>query len=130
MAFIWDLFFNITPIFEAFKKKGMKYILSTMSILMVAILVWSCASKEQYPITVYGSSQCPHCVDFLGQLDSANMQYDFRDFMLAEKKYDEEMLHKLDSINFRGYIKLPVVMVGEHIFNDAKFNDVKDVAFD
>jgi len=96
-------------------------------ILIVAV---SCGQKEQTKhIIVYGSSQCHHCVDFLQQLDSAKMTYEFKDFMLAEKRYDEEMLKKLEAINFRDYINLPVVEVEGQFFVEAKFDEVREAAF-
>lgn len=57
------------------------------------------------------------------------MQYDFRDFMDAEKKYDEEMLKKLDEYGYRGYIHLPVAEVDGKFFVKAEFNEVYDEAY-
>lgn len=107
----------------------MKNTFSRLAFLVIVLFLIACSSPKQKNIVVYGSSQCHHCVDFLQQLDSAKMTYEFKDFMLAEKGYDAEMLHKLDSVNFREYINLPVVFVETEWFVDAKFKDVKVAAF-
>ncbi len=108
----------------------MNNLIKTFFILTLFVVgFYSCNVKKQKEIIVYGSSQCPHCVHFLEKLDSAKMVYDFRDFMQAEKNYDEEMLKKLEAINFREYISLPVAEVEGQFFVNAKFDEVKEAAF-
>lgn len=85
-----------------------------------AILIFSCSGKKneqaseekqkaQKHLIVYGSSDCHVCIEFKRKLDSAGVEYEFRDFLLTEKKYDEEMLNKLNDAGYRGRIQFPVV---------------------
>ncbi|GEM_PF-2126777 len=96
-------------------------------ILFASLLAFSCV-KHQKQIIVYGSSNCHHCTDFLAQLDSANLTYDFRDFMEVENKYDAEMLKKLDEAGFREYIHLPVADVEGQMFVKAEIHEVAEAA--
>lgn len=57
------------------------------------------------------------------------MEYEFKDFMDADKKYDEEMLKKLDSIGYRQFIYLPVVEIEDKIFVKANFKEVYEKAY-
>ena len=96
-------------------------------VLLISFAAYSCS--KQKPVIVYGSSKCIHCTHFLSQLDSAHMQYDFRDFMDSDKKWDEEMLKKLDEAGYHEFIYLPVVEVNGKMLVKAQFDEVYKEAF-
>lgn len=99
------------------------YMQKTFYLLAIAgLLIFSCSGKKgdslsaegaqekvQKNLIVYGSSDCHVCIDFKKKLDSANIEYEFRDFLITEKRYDEEMLNKLNAVGYRGNVQFPVV---------------------
>ncbi len=103
---------------------------STLTIIALLLLLTSlsCKSKRQNidtsgnitpsvqkTIAVYGSESCDHCIDFRKQLDSAMLKYTFYD-VEADERYFNEMMRKIQSANYRGYIGFPVVDVEGKIY--------------
>lgn len=72
-------------------------------------------------IIIYGSKSCPHCVAFVEKMDQENISYTFKEVDNNDKNY-LEMLDKVNSINFTGYIGYPVVDVGGHILVAPEFD--------
>jgi len=112
----------------------MKPFLTYFLALWLLTLIFSCSGKKENiavesnvplkAITVYGSTECDHCIQFLAQLDSSNVNYTFKDLKIIERKYDEEMLMKIQQANYKGYIHLPVVEVGDSIMIRPNISDV------
>ena len=105
---------------------------------IAALLIFSCADKKnkevespssQKHLIVYGSSDCQVCIDFKKQLDSANIEYEFRDFLLTEKNYDEEMLNKLSAAGFKGQVRFPVVDIEGRIMVKPGFQYVVNALY-
>ena len=108
---------------------NMKFTFSKLFIVAFFLVAIACTKTKQDKIIVYGSSNCHHCTDFIAQLDSANMSYEFRDFMVSEQQYTQELMYLLDSINYRDYVNFPVVKVANQVFIEAKFDEVKEAAY-
>ena len=100
-------------------------------LILSFVVLFACNGKQEKnteqlkKVTVYGSSKCHHCTDFMKQLDSANITYEFKDLIQEEKEYDKEMLDKVEKSGYRGYVNIPVIEVGEEIFIRP---DIKKVA--
>ena len=77
-------------------------------------------------IIIYGSKTCPHCVTFIQKMDREGIPYTFREVDNDDQNY-QEMIDKIKSINFKGYVNYPVVDVGGEILvapNFEKFYSV------
>lgn len=72
------------------------------------------AGRTQKEMIVYGSNECEHCITFKRQMDSLNIRYTFYDVQVDQSKADE-MLKKLERVNFIGYISFPVVDIEGNI---------------
>lgn len=101
-----------------------KYFLPLAVLLL--ILTFSCSNKKEQSteVVVYGSSKCHHCTDFMKQLDSADITYEFKDLIIEEKEYDKEMLDKIEKSGYRGYVSLPVIEVEGEIFIRPKISEI------
>lgn len=68
----------------------------------------SSEAYAQKEMTVYGSNTCDHCISFKKEMDSLGIKYTFYD-VEADQTKAQEMLDKLEKVNFSGYIAFPVV---------------------
>lgn len=66
--------------------------------------------NEDIEIIIYGSKSCPHCVAFIDKMDQEKISYTFKEVDHDDNNY-QEMLDKINSINFAGYVSYPVVDV-------------------
>lgn len=72
-------------------------------------------------IIVYGSKSCPHCIAFINEMDEEKISYTFKEVDNDDKNY-QEMLDKIKSINFMGYVNYPVVDIGGNILVAPDFD--------
>ena len=111
----------------------MKHFLTILYIAVIFGYITACSGKTEESthipkeITVYGSSECHHCVAFKAKLDSAGFQYVFKDLKIIERNYDQEMLMKVQQANYKGHIDLPVVEVGDSLMFRPSIGDVKSI---
>lgn len=73
-------------------------------------------------ITVYGSEDCDHCIEFRNKMDSAKIKYEFKDAE-ANEKYYNELLLKIQQANFKGYVAFPVVDINDKIYVRPEFSE-------
>lgn len=78
--------------------------------------------KIEKKITVYGSVNCDHCVEFRNMMDSVKMKYEFKDAE-AHEKYYTEMVLKVQASSYNGSILFPVLEVGDKILVRPEFVD-------
>ncbi|MDH5609679.1 MAG: glutaredoxin [Cyclobacteriaceae bacterium] len=64
----------------------------------------------QKSIVIYGSNNCPHCIDFKAKLDARGITYTFNDVEFSDK-LTLEMVEVVKSSNYAGQIYYPVVVV-------------------
>lgn len=65
-------------------------------------------------ITIYGSENCDHCIDFRRRVDSLGVEYTFKDAE-ANEEYYREMVLKVQQKNSKGDISFPVVEINDRI---------------
>jgi len=78
--------------------------------------------KVENRITIYGSENCDHCLEFRDKADSLNIKYVFKD---AEKNetYYNELAQKIQVAGIPGYISFPVVEINEKLYIRPKFSE-------
>ncbi len=74
-------------------------------------------------ITVFGSENCDHCIEFRAKMDSLNISYVFKDAEASEEYY-QELLFKIQRANFKGYVAFPVIEIDDKIYVKPEFNEV------
>ena len=83
--------------------------------------------KVQKNIIVYGSESCDHCIEFRKKLDKEGLKYTFKDVEANERLF-EEMMTKIRTVNYHGYIGFPVIDVEGKIFVRPDFRRFKSEA--
>ena len=78
--------------------------------------------KVEKKITVYGSENCDHCLEFRVKLDSVKLKYEFKDAE-ANEKYYNELLKKIQLASYKGYVSFPVLEVGDEILVRPDFHE-------
>ena len=66
----------------------------------------------QKSIIVYGSNQCPHCVNLKVKLDSIGLKYTFYDIDLSDQ-YALEMVERVKVAGHTQKFSIPVVLVND-----------------
>ena len=81
---------------------------------IIIILQLSCSINQviQKSIVVYGSRQCPHCVNFKAKLDSIGLEYTFHDIDISDQ-YALEMVARVKASGHTEGISIPVVVVND-----------------
>ena len=69
-------------------------------------------SSNKKSIIVYGSLQCPHCVNFKAKLDSIGLEYTFYDVDVSDQ-YALEMVARVKASGHTEGISIPVVVVND-----------------
>lgn len=82
--------------------------------------------KVEKKITVYGSVNCDHCLEFRVKMDSVKLKYEFKDAE-ANETYYNELLLKIQRANYPGYISFPVLEVGDQLLVRPNFVDFMKV---
>lgn len=82
--------------------------------------------KVEKKITVYGSINCDHCIEFREKMDSVKLKYEFKDAETNEKYYNELLL-KIQQANYPGYVSFPVLLVGDQLLVRPNFVDFMKV---
>ena len=114
----------------------MKCIFRTFLVAIVCIVVvFGCRSKRksidtsgnitlkvEKHITVYGSINCDHCLEFRNKLDSVGIKYEFKDAE-ANEQYYTELLFKIQQASFKGYVSFPVLEVNDKIYVKPDFSE-------
>ena len=98
------------------------YFLPIIALFFVIFI--SCGKKQTKEVIVYGSSKCHHCTDFMKQLDSAEISYEFRDLIIEEKEYDKEMIDRVEKTGYKGYISLPVIAIEEEVYIKPHISEI------
>ena len=100
-----------------------------LPIVLITVLNWSliqCSSAPkkklndeqiitqviQKSIIVYGSNQCPHCINFKTILDSIGLEYTFHDIDISDK-YALEMVERVKVAGHTKGFSIPVVVVND-----------------
>ncbi|MFT4737013.1 MAG: glutaredoxin [Paraglaciecola sp.] len=110
-----------------------RYISTLFSVVFLTFLL-GCSTESsqssaqettvQKEIVVFGSNQCSHCLDFKSKLDSAGLTYTFHDIDVDDQRA-EEMIERLQAINFEGRVSLPVIMVNnQRMYVAPDFADI------
>jgi glutaredoxin len=81
------------------------------------------AKKE---ITIYGSENCDHCIEFREKMDSLKLEYIFKDAE-ANEKYYQELLLKIQQANFKGYVSFPVLDINDKIYVKPEFSEFMQI---
>jgi len=110
--------------------------------IVFMILIFSCKSKRENIdtsgnttpeiekiVTIYGSENCDHCLDFRKKMDSAKFKYEFKDAE-ANEKYYQELLLKIQQANFKGYVSFPVIDINGEIYVRPEFSDIQKIISD
>jgi glutaredoxin len=82
--------------------------------------------NKDIEIIIYGSKSCPHCVAFIDKMDQEKISYTFKEVDHDDKNY-QEMLDKIKSINFAGYVSYPVIDVGGSILVAPDFDQFIEI---
>jgi len=78
--------------------------------------------QAQKHVTIYGSENCDHCIEFRHKMDSAKLVYEFKDAE-ANEKYYQELLMKIQQANYKGYVSFPVIDINDKIFVRPEFSE-------
>ncbi len=114
----------------------MKYcttILSISCICLVMVFGWNqkrksidtsgnITPKVVKKITIYGSENCEHCIEFRKKVDSLGVEYTFKDAE-ANSDYYRELVLKVQQKDSKGHISFPVVEINDEIMVRPGFND-------
>ena len=73
-------------------------------------------------ITVYGSENCDHCLEFRQKADSLKIKYAFKDAEANEANYNE-LVRKIQQTGVPGYISFPVVEINEKLYIRPEFEE-------
>ena len=79
-----------------------------------------------HDVTIYGSENCDHCLEFRQKMDSAKLAYEFKDAEASERYYNE-LLRKIQQANFKGYVSFPVLDIDGNIYVKPEFSDVMKI---
>lgn len=103
-------------------------------ILIVSVL--SCENRKKridtsanitpevtHSVTIYGSENCDHCIEFRSKMDSAKLGYEFKDAE-ANERYYSELILKMQQANSNGYISFPVLDIDGKIYVRPEFADI------
>ncbi|MCK5702465.1 MAG: hypothetical protein KAI29_14975, partial [Cyclobacteriaceae bacterium] len=95
--------------------------LKFIGVFILIALIFSCEGKQKSidtsgnismktakVVTIYGSVNCDHCLEFRKQMGSAKLKYTFKDAEAEEKNY-QELLLKIQTANYKGYVSFPVI---------------------
>ena len=72
-------------------------------------------------ITIYGSENCDHCIDFRKQVDSLGIAYIFKDVEADEALFNELSM-KIQQANYGGYVSFPVIDIDNKIYVKPEFD--------
>ena len=114
-----------------------KYFGTIASVAFLAIALLSCEQKKKsidtssnitpeqlHEVTIYGSENCDHCIDFRKKMDSLNFTYTFKDAEASENYYNE-LLAKIQAANFKGYVAFPVLEVDGQLYVKPEFSQIQ-----
>jgi len=73
-------------------------------------------------ITIYGSENCDHCLEFRHKADSLKIKYQFKDAEASEANYNELVL-KIQQAGIPGYISFPVIEIDDELYIRPKFEN-------
>lgn len=112
-----------------------KILLKGTIILILTFMFFHCENKRksidtsanitpqvQKHVTIYGSENCDHCIEFRNKMDSAKLKYEFKDAE-ANEKYYQELLMKIQQANYKGYVSFPVIDINDRIFVRPEFSE-------
>jgi len=112
-----------------------KRLMKSALILCCIVFLYNCEGKRKSidtsgnitpvikkEITIYGSENCDHCIDFRKKMDSVKLEYTFKDTEVNEKYY-QELLLKIQQAQFKGYVSFPVLDVNDKIYVHPEFSD-------
>lgn len=112
-------------------------LVSNFIILIIAFFFNNCENKRksidtsanitpvvEKKVTIYGSENCDHCIEFRQQMDSIKFKYEFKDAEANEKNY-QELLLKIQQANFKGYVSFPVIDIDGKIFVRPDFSEIQ-----
>jgi glutaredoxin len=81
------------------------------------------AIRTQKKMIIYGSMQCVHCHQLRRQLDAQGIEYEFRDVDESDVFF-QILQNKLKEINFKGYVRYPVIDIEGEILVNPEFEEV------
>jgi len=111
----------------------MKYLSVLLFISTIAIFSFCDSKKEKIDtsdnitpiiekkITIYGSENCDHCIEFREKADSLKIKYVFKDAEKHEAYYNE-LVRKIQAAGIPGYISFPVIEIDEKLYIRPEFN--------
>lgn len=73
-------------------------------------------------ITIYGSENCDHCLEFREKADSLNIKYAFKDAE-ANEAYYNELVRKIQQAGIPGYISFPVIEIDQKLYIRPEFSE-------
>ena len=82
--------------------------------------------KTEKVVTIYGSVNCDHCLEFRKQMDAAKLEYIFKDAEAEEKNY-QELLLKIQQANYKGYVEFPVLDIDGKIYVRPEFAVIQKI---
>lgn len=111
-------------------------LISIILTLLILAYIISCDTKKKqidtsanitpatvHEVTIYGSENCDHCLEFRHKMDSAKFTYEFKDAEASEQYY-YELLKKIQLAKFDGYVSFPVLDIDGEIYVKPDFNDI------
>lgn len=107
----------------------MNYLKTAVLLLLFVALTIACDNKEKksieaaegikpmavHDITVYGSENCDHCIDFRKKVDSVGVKYTFKDVEASEQFYNE-LTQKIQQAQYKGYVSFPVLEIDGKLY--------------
>lgn len=101
---------------------------AVLIIAAVAVLSACAASSGEdsdYSIIIYGSDSCSICVALRGELDGAEISYEYHDIRVDEAAYNE-LLGKIDDTTwFDGVVRTPVLEINGELFERPTLEQVQ-----
>ncbi len=108
-------------------KKTKSYPLLLPVICVCLLMVFGCNHKRKSidtsanitpkvdkEVTIYGSENCDHCIEFRKKVDSLGVKYTFKDAEANENYYSEMML-KVQQKDSKGNISFPIIEINDEI---------------
>ena len=100
------------------------------AIAAFVVLLAACAGQAEtddpgYSIIVYGSDSCSICVALRGEMDEADLTYEYHDIRVDDEAYAEAVEKISDESWFDGTVRTPVLEINGEMYERPTIAQVR-----